>query len=1775
MGMLIQGTALSAAVTISLAPAAVDIYTGGQLVLTPTVTGAADTSVQWSLNPNVGTITNDGVYTAPSSLNQDTTVTITATSNADPLQSASSQVTIHANGIYFTTSQNGIRAMVFQGTDYNYKYSEGLLTFVYTVQPDGSSKQFTPTCSGTNTPTSVTQTCTADGDSFTLTVSYSVPSYGTVQAQISFTNSSLTKTVSKALISTFGIKTTQYDPNDYVPGLGEGSVLSYLNYVTGRAAIWNDAPGPNVGFNQSLGNTYVWKNQPEILNVAPGQTATATFSLRFSTDLTLTRLQIAPEAYAAYTAVYPYLVNWPDRRPIYAWFMSDHGHQTPGNPRGYFNDENLDVSDVSGFQARALTQAQNVLTSIKARPVQPQGIVLWDLEGQEFIHATTYIGDPRVLSQGYSAEMNAAADQLVAVFKNAGLKVGLTIRPQYLVWGPAASRPLTCKSDPVPDFRDYYIAVDAAFLNKFFTCTAPNTWSLVPAGNGGQSIYQPDQIQQVIDLLLSKVKYAHDRWGTTLYYVDSAVWEGGAPISASIFRALQTAYPDSLFIPEQSYIGTMAVGTPYAAPDGSLNSDYAPETWRYAYPYGAQVTNMSNCSGTSCWAEHVAGFDIGQKIGDIAMYSIPQQLSTTQIGTIETMILQARSEAGAVYVTDSSTGLLYSFFGNPATVFQYPLKMRVYFSDSAANIAGSLTYCENGGFAGTNSCTLNLAGLTTTQIRYYDFGGGLVYSLPSQTTQTVTFGALGDVTFGVAPFELNAVASSGLAVVYTSNTVSVCSVQGSTLTIVGAGRCSITATEPGNANYNDAPAVTQSFNVSQAPETLTFSVLPSVPFTSTPFSLPAIATSGLSVVFTSSTPAVCTVSGTALSFVSLGTCTITASQPGDPNYTAATSVTRSFNVVQGPQTISFAPLSGVLFSAAPFSLTASASSGLPVTLGSPTPSVCTLSTTTVTIVGTGTCTIIASQPGDTNYIAAVSVSQSFTVSLGTQTITAAPQSLSFSYQQNNPTPPATQSIAVFSVPSGATYTATASSTGNWLSVAAGGKTPGALAVSVDVSNLQPGTFTGSLSIASGTSVDISVPVNLTVLKATPPLLSVSPTLENIAGPSLSHQVTVSNAGGGTLQFTASGDQPWLAVSVGSGSVTPGAPAALAFSADPSNLAPGVYTGHITVSDNNSPAQSTVTVVLAVPQTPAPSIQLSKTGVTLTSVAGGAAPQAQTVTVSNLGTGTLTWTTQTSTTSGGSWLTATSSASSISISASTTGLAAGQYYGSVNVVSANASNSPQSISVALNVVAAQSAPGVSVSTGGVILVGSAGSAAAGSQSVTLFNPSSTPNTYSASAFTSGAAGWLSVSPASGTLNSGATTIQVGADFSGLSAGVQSGTVTLAFGDGSSAVVQVLALALGKAGGLRTGLQPLVSVAACPSGNASYLIPIFRQPAGQSTVQVSAATAIQVQIIDDCGNAITTGTAQVTFGNGDPGISLNSVGAGIWEATWVPQNAATSTSLQISASWNGLAPNPALSALSSSTVKVQAASANAAPLPTGIANAASSAQATPQVVAPGSYIAIYGTGLAGTGNPSAATLPLPTTLNGTQFFLGGLPMPLLYAGAGQVNALVPEGIVPNATYPLIVIRGTAQSVPVPVTVTALQPGAYTVNTSGSGAGIVTNVLTGQLISTSNPAHAGDLLAMYATGVGALVGQNGETQPGDGAPAPTTTVYDTVANLTATVGGISAPVLFSGLTPTFAGLYQVNIQVPPGVAAGSAVPINLTATDEATGFTATANTVTVAIQ
>ena len=246
--------------------------------------------------------------------------------------------------------------------------------------------------------------------------------------------------------------------------------------------------------------------------------------------------------------------------------------------------------------------------------------------------------------------------------------------------------------------------------------------------------------------------------------------------------------------------------------------------------------------------------------------------------------------------------------------------------------------------------------------------------------QTISFSALSDVAFSNSGLTLSASSSSGLVVAFASNTQAVCAVSGTTVTLAGVGQCSITASQPGNATYAAAAPVTQSFNVSQGSQTITFGALSDLTLAATPFAVSATATSGLPVSFASNTALVCTVSANTVTLVGPGSCSVTASQSGNANFAAAAPVTQGFNVTLAPQTITFGALPGVVAGAAPFTLTATASSGLAVAFASNATAVCTVSGATVTIVATGQCWITASQTGNADYQAAVPVAQSFTVS---------------------------------------------------------------------------------------------------------------------------------------------------------------------------------------------------------------------------------------------------------------------------------------------------------------------------------------------------------------------------------------------------------------------------------------------------------------------------------------------------------------------------------------------------------------------------------------------------------------------------------------------------------------------------------------------------------------------------------------------------------------------------------------------------------------------------
>jgi hypothetical protein len=283
--------------------------------------------------------------------------------------------------------------------------------------------------------------------------------------------------------------------------------------------------------------------------------------------------------------------------------------------------------------------------------------------------------------------------------------------------------------------------------------------------------------------------------------------------------------------------------------------------------------------------------------------------------------------------------------------------------------------------AGLARCVARSAVILARLVASTLFASSLAVSAVAQTSQTITFGALANKTYGAAPFTVSATASSGLTVSFASLTTPVCTVSGATVTIVAAGTCTIQASQAGNATYAPAATVSQSFAVAKANQTITFAALTGKTYGAAPFTVSATASSGLAVSFASTTTAVCAVSGNMVTIVGAGTCTIQASQVGSGNYNAASNVSQSFVVNPASQTITFPPLAQQLVGASS-TLAATASSGLPVTFVSLTTATCAVSGSILSPVATGTCTVQASQAGNANYTAAPSANQSVLVTAG-------------------------------------------------------------------------------------------------------------------------------------------------------------------------------------------------------------------------------------------------------------------------------------------------------------------------------------------------------------------------------------------------------------------------------------------------------------------------------------------------------------------------------------------------------------------------------------------------------------------------------------------------------------------------------------------------------------------------------------------------------------------------------------------------------------------------
>ena len=262
--------------------------------------------------------------------------------------------------------------------------------------------------------------------------------------------------------------------------------------------------------------------------------------------------------------------------------------------------------------------------------------------------------------------------------------------------------------------------------------------------------------------------------------------------------------------------------------------------------------------------------------------------------------------------------------------------------------------------------------------------GSTIYGPMAKGSQTLSWTSVNaaSTTFSTTPISLAATSTSGLTPAFSSTTPSVCSVSGTSVTMLAAGTCTVSASQVGDSMFNAASAITQSFTITRATASLSL-VAPSSTNVA-PGSNTNLTTSGYlgtaSVTYTVvSGGSNCVITNGVFSPTGPADCVISASVAQDPAYSAATSAQLTF-VVRTPQTLTFAQPRGYGLAESSATFAPTSSVGLTVGFASSTLSVCTVSGFTVTFVALGDCTVTASQAGNSTYAAAVSIARTFSIS---------------------------------------------------------------------------------------------------------------------------------------------------------------------------------------------------------------------------------------------------------------------------------------------------------------------------------------------------------------------------------------------------------------------------------------------------------------------------------------------------------------------------------------------------------------------------------------------------------------------------------------------------------------------------------------------------------------------------------------------------------------------------------------------------------------------------
>jgi hypothetical protein len=481
----------------------------------------------------------------------------------------------------------------------------------------------------------------------------------------------------------------------------------------------------------------------------------------------------------------------------------------------------------------------------------------------------------------------------------------------------------------------------------------------------------------------------------------------GTPVTINVVNG---TYSNGIVIPSGAGVVTLQAIAEASENYGPASNTPVSVVVNKAQSFLSAFTPIANITGTNATVEVTPPTSQNTNVPVVvsvvsgpALYnSNSRTVNVTNAGVVT---LQATQSGDANYLSASPVSTSFSvgrsnqefigtfgpFTNRPFTTIPFGVSL----PSSKSDLPVALSVVSGPAVAAGTNVTLTGTGQVT--LAAIQSGNTQYGPIQTNTTFTVTqganeisdFAAISERKFGDAPFSVPVpTASSGLPV-----TLSVlsgpASLSGNVVRLSGAGIVTLAADQSGNANFPAAARKTVLITVSQATQSIaSFAPISNKTFGAPPFAITTpSSSSSLPVGLVVSGPAY--LAGNLLNITNTGTVTVTASQPGDDNYQAATPVTVSFSVSRASQTIApFASIPAQTYGI-PFQVTAPVSdSGLPVQLS--VLSGGSISNNTVTPNGTGVLTIAASQPGDASYAPATGVTTMVTVKQSTQVLSQFP-----------------------------------------------------------------------------------------------------------------------------------------------------------------------------------------------------------------------------------------------------------------------------------------------------------------------------------------------------------------------------------------------------------------------------------------------------------------------------------------------------------------------------------------------------------------------------------------------------------------------------------------------------------------------------------------------------------------------------------------------------------------------------------------------------------------